>query len=54
MGAVAAGGLAVAAGPVPGEGEQKRGQAECSERGDVDDQSGDEPDDRAGDRAAEQ
>ena len=46
--------LAVAAGPVAGEREQQRREAERPERGDVDDQPGGEPGDRTGDGAAQQ
>ena len=54
VGATPPRGLAVAAGPVAGEREQERREAERPERRDVDDQAGGEPGDRPGDGAAKQ
>ena len=54
MRAATAGRLAVASGPVAGQRQQQRGEAERPERGHVDDQPGEEPGDGSGDRPAEQ
>src|SRR5579871_2980437 len=52
--AVAPGRLPVAADPEAGEREDERREAERRERGGVDDESGEEPADRAGDAAAQE
>ena len=50
----AAGRLAVAAGPEPGERQDERGDAERPEGDEVDDQAADEAEHRSGDRAAQE